>query len=369
MSINSSKAYSYIVKKGATGFILFALVCLNLLVPHQHARAEVCPTYDAQKVFDAGSFYDVIWSSPTITWTFEKYELANIGPVWGETSARVSRIPSSTERTIIEKAFENWDRALDSRTITFTTSPNADIKVGFVERQDHPWFFRFYTRSQAPPRGNLFNGVIGFSSLDRAIINEGYFSALAHRRVANVLGMGLILNTNSNATVMKGDLQDIYDAHSGSSLKNEGARYVPTDYEIGLIRSLYGESTCPSDFGKKFDEERNKEAKKQEELEKARKAFEDARVRADAEVAASKAAAELKAKEEAEAEAKAKAATELRAKQEAEAISAAELKAEQEAAAKAAVLKKTTVICIKGKLTKKVTAVKPKCPTGYKLKK
>jgi hypothetical protein len=31
--------------------------------------------------------------------------------------------------------------------------------------------------------------------------------------------------------------------------------------------------------------------------------------------------------------------------------------------------KKTTIICTKGKLTKKVTAVKPKCPAGYKLKK
>ncbi len=30
--------------------------------------------------------------------------------------------------------------------------------------------------------------------------------------------------------------------------------------------------------------------------------------------------------------------------------------------------KKTTITCIKGKLTKKVTAVKPKCPAGYKTK-
>ena len=29
---------------------------------------------------------------------------------------------------------------------------------------------------------------------------------------------------------------------------------------------------------------------------------------------------------------------------------------------------KTTIICVKGKLTKKVTAVKPKCPSGYKKK-
>ncbi len=114
--------------------------------------------------------------------------------------------------------------------------------------------------------------------------------------------------------------------------------------------------------------------------------------------AEAKAAAELKAKQEAEAkaaaelkakqEADAKAAAELKAKQEAEAKAAAELKAKQEieaavakalaelkakqeaeAKAKAAALKKTTITCIKGKLTKKVTALKPKCPTGYKVKK
>jgi hypothetical protein len=81
--------------------------------------------------------------------------------------------------------------------------------------------------------------------------------------------------------------------------------------------------------------------------------------------AADKAAAELKAKQEAEA----KAATELKAKQEAEAKAAAELKARLEAEAKAAAGKKITITCVKGKLTKKVTAVKPTCPAGYKVKK
>ena len=77
-----------------------------------------------------------------------------------------------------------------------------------------------------------------------------------------------------------------------------------------------------------------------------------------------KAAAELKAKQEAEA----RAAAELKAKQEAEAKAAAELKAKQEAATKAPAAKKTTITCVKGKLTKKVTAVNPKCPTSYKKK-
>jgi hypothetical protein len=39
------------------------------------------------------------------------------------------------------------------------------------------------------------------------------------------------------------------------------------------------------------------------------------------------------------------------------------------AAAKAASTKKTTITCAKGKLIKKVVGVKPKCPSGYKVKK
>lgn len=90
---------------------------------------------------------------------------------------------------------------------------------------------------------------------------------------------------------------------------------------------------------------------------------------------ANRAAAELKAKEDAEA----KAVAEIRAKLEAEAQAKAfaerllaDAKAEAArilAAAKASATKKATIICVKGKLTKKVTAVKPICPSGYKVKK
>jgi hypothetical protein len=85
----------------------------------------------------------------------------------------------------------------------------------------------------------------------------------------------------------------------------------------------------------------------------------------EAKTAADKVVAELKAKQEVEA----KAAAELKTKQEAEAKAAADLKAKQEAEAKGAASKKTTITCVKGKLTKKVTGVKPKCPSGYKVKK
>ena len=77
-----------------------------------------------------------------------------------------------------------------------------------------------------------------------------------------------------------------------------------------------------------------------------------------------------------------RAAAEQKAKQEADAkviadkaaankiIQDAKLEAERIlAAAKAAATKKATITCVKGKLTKKVMAIKPKCPAGFKVKK
>jgi hypothetical protein len=114
----------------------------------------------------------------------------------------------------------------------------------------------------------------------------------------------------------------------------------------------------------------NAELKVKEEA--AAKAAAELKTKLEAEA---KAAAELKAKQDADAKAAAdKVAAELKVKQEAEAKAAAELKAKQDADAKAAAdkaaaaTKKTTITCVKGKLTKKVTAVKPVCPKGYKKK-
>ncbi len=44
------------------------------------------------------------------------------------------------------------------------------------------------------------------------------------------------------------------------------------------------------------------------------------------------------------------------------------LAADKVAAERASAIKKTTITCVKGKVTKKVTAVSPKCPAGYKKK-
>ena len=88
-----------------------------------------------------------------------------------------------------------------------------------------------------------------------------------------------------------------------------------------------------------------------------------AKVAADAKAAADKAVADAQAVVD-------KAAADKAAADKAAADkAAADAKADAKAVAdKAAASKKITITCVKGKLTKKVTAVKPVCPSGYKKK-
>jgi hypothetical protein len=77
--------------------------------------------------------------------------------------------------------------------------------------------------------------------------------------------------------------------------------------------------------------------------------------------------ARLEAESTAKADAKAKADAEAKAATE-RAVAEVIARSEAQPTARATSLKKSTITCVKNKLTKKVTAVKPKCPAGYKKK-
>ena len=170
----------------------------------------------------------------------------------------------------------------------------------------------------------------------------------------------------------------ICDGDSGSMffVEENNVRYLLGTTGLGLVNN-----NCPPPetwYGFPSMSWIDPNSKLRDLLKTAEKIVEEDRKREAEEI---RLAAELRTKQEAEAKAaelkakqEAEAAAELKAKQEAEAKAALEkdameLKAKQEAETKAAALKKTTITCVKGKLTKKVTAVKPKCPSGYKLKK
>jgi hypothetical protein len=171
----------------------------------------------------------------------------------------------------------------------------------------------------------------------------------------------------------------ICDGDSGSMffVEENNVRYLLGTTGLGLVNN-----NCPPPemwYGFPSMSWIDPNSKLRDLLKIAEGIVEEDRKREFAQAEVVRLAAEMKAKQEAEAkaaaellakqEAEAKAAAELQAKQEAETKAAAELKAKQEAEAKAAAIKKTTLTCVKGKLVKKVTAVKPKCPSGYKLKK
>jgi hypothetical protein len=153
----------------------------------------------------------------------------------------------------------------------------------------------------------------------------------------------------------------ICDGDSGSVffVEEDNVRYVLGTTGLGLVNN-----NCPPPekwYGFPSMSWIDPNSKLRELLKTAEAIVAEDRKR-EAAAAEAKAAADLKAKQEAEAAAKA--ALELKAKQEAEAKAIAD----KLAAAKAAALKKTTITCLKGKSVKKVTAVKPVCPKGYKKK-
>jgi len=301
------------VRRKATGVILFSLVCLNLLVPNQQAQAEVCPTYDFQSIFYDDYYPGTKWDTGSgirdITWS------ANESVINDES---VSRSFTSEELEWIRSAFQSWDDSLD--TVKFTEIPlsaQAEIVIGYValtSAANQPGATGYWNAWWSNNWRNRATIKLKVSNTSWFSVKNQFIHAVQHE-LGNVLGLGDILPTNDFASTQEDSWQPPYGS-------------IPLgDYDTGMIRQLYGESTCPSTFPN----------------------------------TAAKAAAELKTKLEAE-------AAELKAKQEAEAIAAAGLEAKQKAAAKTAAMKKTTITCFKGKLSKKVTAVKPKCPAGYKKK-
>jgi hypothetical protein len=162
----------------------------------------------------------------------------------------------------------------------------------------------------------------------------------------------------------------ICDGDSGSVffVEEDNVRYVLGTTGLGLINN-----NCPPPdhwYGYPSMSWIDPASKLPELIKAAEKIVaEDKKIEAEqAEVA--RAAAELYAKQVAEAQA----AADLKARQEAEAkvladkIAADKLAAAKLAAAKNAIQSKTTITCIKGKLIRSVTGVKPVCPSGYRKK-
>jgi hypothetical protein len=277
------------------------------------ASAEECPNYNFSEVFYDDYYPDTPWvrggQKRVITWSASATLIAD---------ESVNRSFTPEEIEWLKIAIATWDSNLNSVEFSFIQGQSADLVIGFVSlisAVNQPGATAYWNASWGSNKLRI-QGSIKLRS-DSKFLNtkEGFIHAVQHE-VGNILGLGDIRPNDRFESVLEDPWMPPY------------GRDTLSDFDIGLVRQLYGESTCPSSW------------KTSSQLE-----------------AEAKAKAEAEAKAKAEAEAKAKAEAEAKAKAEAEA------KAKTEVARK-----KSTITCFKGKLSKKITAVNPKCPAGYKKK-
>jgi len=414
---DSFLGHSLGVKKRITRLLLLFLFSVSFSVSLPQAQAEVCPTYNFQSIFFE-EFYGTRWDNRS----------GNLEIIWSLNGKvirdeNIVRPFTEPEQTWVREAFTSWDDALSTVSFKETANPaTAQISIGLVPLNqpgaagfwNATWFGNWRNVATIKIKESIIaSNELSLKSkapfVDSNIFQKNWLIGIVQHELGNVLGLG-----------------DIKPDSGIVSIQNDPFNLNPTfnplrESDVGMMRQLYGESTCPSTFTPAYKAAAEFKAKQEAEA---------------------KAAAEFKAKQEAEA----KAAAELIAKQEAEAKAAAELIAKQEAEAMAAAAaqkliqddfnvvmedyqklllrisnlkvkyarvssllgieekmlrlpiilgndlstakyniqsvnvsldssekvwektQKTTITCVKGKLTKKVTAVKPKCPTGYKIK-
>lgn len=303
--------------------ILSVLVTLSLVLGLQVATpkvasAEDCPTYDLTKVFDEEFFPDVKWdtsSKPrTITWSPNAQSIKDVP---------IARPFTQDELGLLQISFDSWDVALDSIRFQRTEDPaRADVIIGITPLQENGfWTVEVSEKTRV-------KGTIRISSTTPIILTREGFIEVASSEIGNLLGLGDIQHSMEGDSVMLDPDRPPF----GEEALN--------DFDANLIRQFYGESTCKSQWPAALIKSQENWGIKKAKL--AADALAEAQAKADA---------EAKAKAQAEADAQAKAKAEAEAKARAELAN-----------------KKTTITCVQGKKTKKVTAVKPVCPKGFKKK-
>lgn len=298
--------------------IAIFLIFSQAMLGSSAAKAEDCPTYDLAGLFAEEYFPNLKWDNlsglRTIKWSpFAK----NVNGV------AIARDFTADEMEYLRISFDSWDVALRSIMFQKVDDPTtADVLIGITPLNDNG----FWTVKAS--EGIRKSGTIQISSTTPIILTREGFIEVTQSEIGNLLGLGDIRKKiDFDSVMLEPDLPPF-----GEEALN--------DFDIGMIRQFYGESTCKSAWP--------------EELLKSKADWEAAKVRALA-------AAQAKADAEAAAKAKAELEAAAKAKAEAEAKARAELEAQKASASK----KKKTITCVKGKTTKKVTAVNPSCPKGF----
>ena len=222
------------MRKALSRATLIAILMTTFFVLNPEAHAEECPIYDFPNLFSSEYYPDTKWNNVSgnrdITWS------ANAPVILDEP---IVRNFSPEEMAWLQAAFQSWDDALE--TLSFTQvayTRKTDVIVGFV------------AFTSAPNQPNAFSYWDGWWSgnwRDKATIKlsigqslwftakNKFIHAIQHE-VGNVLGLGDIIPSEKFTST----LEDQWRPPYGN---------IPlSNFDIGMVRQLYGESTCPSTF-------------------------------------------------------------------------------------------------------------------------
>ena len=207
---------------------LLATLSLVLPINMSSASAEECPTYDFSSIFFEYYYPNKKWTAvgqtKTITWSL------NAGVVSDEV---VTRKFSLNEVEWIKTAIKSWDDVLNSISFQQTDNEVAELLIGYVPLTSNTnaaywnaWWL-----------GDIRNrATIRLKSTEKFFqTKDGFIHGLQHE-LGNVLGLG----DNKPSDGIQSVLEDPWQIPYGQ---------VPlSNYDIGLIRQMYGESTCPSSW-------------------------------------------------------------------------------------------------------------------------
>ena len=306
--------------------VVVFLVSLFTSAAINPASAEECPVIEYSKL-NFGGIPGANWknSEPVrvITWSSNETFIR---------TDQVSTAFSDIEQSWLERAFNNYGEVLDS--IAFqkvNASSNPDITIGYtlLSKGIIPtettggnfglWAFDSFLQKGAiqlldpklwPKNFTLFR-------------DETTFILAIENEIGNMLGIPDVAN---------GAKESLVTVYNTSKFKVYGQSKL-NDYDAAIVRQLYGESTCVSKY--------NADARSKN-------------------LAADKVAGQQYL-------AKLVTPTPVPVATATPTPTPTPVATPAPTPTKA-VVKATTITCIKGKTTKKVTAINPKCPSGYKKK-
>jgi len=194
------------------------------------ASAEECKKYDFRTLFYDDYYPGTIWALPgqskEISWTIESQVIND---------ESVERNFNSQEKEWAKLAISSWDERLDTISFRQISGANADLAIGYVA---------LISAANQPGATGYWNAWWTNNIRNRATIKlkvssaflqtrEGFIHALQHE-IGNVLGLGDIKPSDDFESTQEDPWQKPFGI-------------TPLgDFDSGMIRQLYGESTCPS---------------------------------------------------------------------------------------------------------------------------